>query len=79
MHNRIKSFVVAEHSIKNNHYMCMEQAKFIATEDHYRKSRIREVVEIEKHPKNFNKDDVLVISGIWKSLIQKLRDKEIIG
>ena len=59
--------------------MCIEKAKFIATEDHYMRRRIREAVEIGKHPKNLNRDGGLVISEIWKPLIQKLRDKEIIG
>ena len=59
--------------------MCIEQANVIAIEDHYTRRRIREVVEIEKHPKIFNRDDDLVNSGIWKPLIWKLRDKEISG
>ena len=59
--------------------MCIEQAKVIASEDHYTRRRIREAVEIEKHPKNFNRDDGIVISGIWKTIIRKLRDKEITG
>ena len=35
MHNKTKSSAVAEHSIKNNHYMCIEQAKVIATKYYY--------------------------------------------
>ena len=70
---------MAEHSINKNHYMCIEQDKVIATEYHYMRRRIREAMEIEKHPKNFNRDDGMVISEIWKHLIRKLRDKDIIG
>ena len=49
--------------------MCIEQAKVIATEDHYIRRRIQEAVEIEKHPKFFNRYDGLVISEIWKPLV----------
>ena len=46
------------------------------TEEHYNKRRILEAVEIEKHPNNFNRDDGLVLSDLWKPLIRKLRNNE---
>ena len=76
LQNIIKISAVVEHFIKSNHYICIENAKIIATEEHYNNRRIREVVEIEKHLNNFNRDHVLVLSDLWKPLIQKLRNNE---
>lgn len=55
-HNRTKSLVVEKHSHNHNHYICMEHAKVISTEEHNNKRSIREIVEIEKHPGKFNRD-----------------------
>ena len=76
MHNKTKSLAVVENYIKNNHYICVEHAKVIATKEHYSKRHIREAVEIEKHPKFFNRDDGLVLSDLWKPPIPKLRNNE---
>ena len=54
----------------------MEDAKVIATEDHYNKRRIREAIDIEKHPQNINRDDGLDLSNSWKPLIQTLRKND---
>ena len=69
LHNKIKSLAVAEHCIKSNHYICVEHAKVISTEEHYSKRRIREAVEIEKNTGNFYRDYGLVLSDLWKPLI----------
>ena len=53
----------------------MEDAKVIALEDHYNKRKIREAIEIEKHIKNFNKDDGLILCKSWKPIIHSLKEK----
>jgi hypothetical protein len=75
IYDRTKKYSVAEHSHKSNHQICIEDAKVIAMEDHYNKRHIREALEIEKHPQNFNKDDGLVLSESWKPLIHTFKNK----
>ena len=67
---------IAEHSQDTNHHICMEDAKVISIEDHYNKRRIREAIEIEKHPQNLNRDNGLDLFNSWKPLIQTLRNNE---
>ena len=76
-HERIKNSVVAEHSKKTNHYICMEKAKVLALEEHYNKRRIREALEIEKQPKNFNRDDGLILSESWKPILNLLKKQQL--
>ena len=76
LHNRIKISVVVEHSVNSYHYICVENARIIGTEDHYNKRHIRDVVENEKHPNNFNRDDGLVLCDLCKPLIRKLRNND---
>ena len=54
----------------------MEDAKFIALEDHYNKRKISEAIKIEKHIKIFNKDDGLILCKSWKPIIHSLKEKE---
>ena len=75
-HGLSKTSAIAEHSQDTNHHICIEDAKIIATEDHYNKRRIREAIEIEKHPQNLNRDDGLALCNSWKPLIQILRKSE---
>ena len=53
----------------------MEDARVITLEDYYNKRRICEANEIEKHPKNFNKDGGLILCNSWKPLIHPLKNK----
>ena len=64
LHNKTKSSAVAEHSIKNNHYFCIEHVKVISIEEHYSKRCIREAVEIEKHTNFF-----LIEMMVWFEVI----------
>ena len=69
LYNIIKILAVVEHSIKSNHYIWVEHAKVIAIKEYYSKRHIREAMEIEKLPNNFNRDDGLDLSDLWKPLI----------
>ena len=70
-HEIIKKSEISEHSQKTNHHICIEDAKVIAIEENYNKRRIQEVIKIEKHENNFNRDDGLILSKTWKPIIHK--------
>jgi len=77
-HGRIKKSAIAEHSSKTNHHVCIEEARVLAIEENYNKRRIREAIEIEKHPRNFNRDDGLTLCDSWKPIIHSLQNIKII-
>jgi hypothetical protein len=49
--------------------MLLEDIKILAKEDHFLKRRIREAIEIIKHPNNLNRDNGLEINENWIPLI----------
>ena len=73
-HGRSKTSAIAEYSQNTNHHICIEDAKVIAMEYHYNKRRIREAIDIEKHPQNINRHDGLDLCN--STLIQILRKSE---
>lgn len=66
---RTHSSALAEHVGKTNHHICLEDAKVIAKEDHHFKRKVREAIEIIKHPRNLNRDGGLEISKNWNPLL----------
>ena len=53
----------------------MEEVCVVAIEEHYNMRRIKEVLEIEKHPLNINMCDGLAISESWKPLFYILKER----
>lgn len=74
-HCRKKKLAVADHSLNNNHHICIEESKVVALEEHYRRRQVREEIKIEKHLIFFNKDDSLILSESWKPIIHDLKRK----
>ena len=66
---RIDTSALAEHSLKTRHHICLEDTKILATENHLFKRRVREAIEIRKHPSNLNRDSGLELSENWLPLI----------
>ena len=70
IHNeRTRTSALAEHVGKTNHHICLEDAKVIANEDHHFKRKVREAIEIIKHPKNLSRDGGMEISKNWIPLL----------
>jgi hypothetical protein len=67
---------LAEHSLKTKHHVFLEDTKILAKENHYYKRRIREAIEIIKHPNNINRDGGLEVRNNWLPLIIQQRDHE---
>jgi hypothetical protein len=67
---RIRTSALAEHSLKTRHHICLEDTKILAKENHFFKRRVREAIEIRKHPSNLNRDNGLELSENWLPLIR---------
>lgn len=65
---------LAEHSSITKHHVCLESASIIAQEDKHHRGKIREAIEIIKHPHNLNRDNGIEISGSWLPLIRKIKN-----
>ena len=72
---RIRTSALAKHCSKTKHHIFLEDTKILAREIHYFKRKIRESLDIIKHPNNLNKDGGLEISTTWLPSIvnQRLR------
>ena len=73
-HNRAKQSALAEHSVASKHHISLENAKVIINIEHYTMRRIREAIEIEKHPNNLNRDDGWKLSKSWAPIINRIKD-----
>jgi hypothetical protein len=51
----------------------LTDTSILSTKSRYMDCMIREVTEIELHPKNMNKEDDLHLSRSWKILIHSLK------
>ena len=71
-HERLRTSALAEHSSKTKHQVRLEDAKIIAREDHYYRRKVREALEIKKHPKNLNRDGGYEISDSWRPLLRQI-------
>lgn len=69
---RSRTFALAEHSLKTKHHVYLESASIIAKEEQHHRRKIREALEIIKHPHNLNRDSGMEISGSWLPLIRKI-------
>ena len=71
-HKRLSKSTIVDHSFKSNHLICFDQTKILAHTSHYPTHLIREALEIENNPNNFNYDDDYTLSDSWELLIHHL-------
>jgi hypothetical protein len=71
-HNHISKSTIVEHSFNSKHLICFDQTKILASAPYYTSRIIREALEIEKHPDNFNREDGYKLSHSWKPIIHRL-------
>jgi len=71
---RTRTSALVEHSLKTKHHVFLEDTKILEKEDHYYKRRLREAIEIIKHPNNMNRDGGLEVSIFWHPLINQLKE-----
>jgi len=64
-HGRTRSSSLAEHAEKTKHHICFEEAQVIAKIAPFYHRKFREAIEIEKRPRNLNRDDGWKISSCW--------------
>ena len=68
-HNWSCTSALAEHVEKSCHHVCIEDSKVVARVDHFRHRKLREVIEIERHAKNLNRDDGWKLSKSWAPIL----------
>ncbi|XP_054290083.1 uncharacterized protein LOC129005267 [Macrosteles quadrilineatus] len=68
----IEKLAVAEHSFTTKHAIEFDKVKVLAKEPYFYHRKIREAIEIKKHPDNFNKDDSYKLPQSWNPVLRHL-------
>jgi len=71
--DRSRTSALAEHSSKTKHHLCVENTSIVAREENYHRRKIREALEIMKHPHNLNRNSGIQINSSWFPLIIKIK------
>jgi hypothetical protein len=67
--------LVAEHSINLGHQIQLQNTSILAKQSRWMNWVIREVIKIELHPDNMNREDDFSLSWAWKPLIRDLKKR----
>ena len=60
---------VAEPTLKTGHRIDMDEVQTLHMEDNYWKRKIKEKIEIKKHPNNLNRDDGYNLYEMWNLIL----------
>jgi len=71
--DRSHTSALADHSSKTKHHLYLENASIVAREEHHHRRKIREALEMMKHPHNLNRDNGIKISSSWFPLIKEIK------
>ena len=63
---------IAEHYSETKHNIDWNGSKVLHVEPYYSRRKIKEAIEIRKHPNNLNRDDAYPLSRTWKYLLKTL-------
>jgi beta-xylosidase len=67
--HHLKKSAVAEHNIKLGHRIQLQNTRILAKKLRQMDQVIREMIEIELHPDNMNREDDFSLNWAWKPLI----------
>ena len=74
MQDHHQKLALAKHGHQSRHHIRIEETKLITIEEHYKRRKIREAIEIEKFPLNLNRDDGLKLNECWRPIIRHLKN-----
>jgi hypothetical protein len=64
---------MAEHSLTTYHRIDFDGTSKLRTATRYMDRLVREAIEIQLHPDNFNRDDGFNLSHTWRPIIKMLQ------
>ena len=65
---------LSEHNIETGHQILFDKTTTIANITSYFPRKYREAIEIQKHPKNLNRDNGYNINKIWETILPIIED-----
>jgi hypothetical protein len=68
-----EKLAVAEHSIDTAHHIDFNGTSKLCTATRYVDHLVKETIEIQLHPNNFNRDEGFLLSHTWRPVINMLK------